>query len=305
MPVGQLIIPPVTPFTEAGQPALNWFADYCAFLAERGAHALFVNGTTGEFPLLNESERRALAEASTEGAGTKAEIFVHVGAASTAEAVRLTLHAREIGAHAVAAVTPYYFAYTQDQILNYYRALVEAAEGFPVYAYTIPQRAGNDITPATYARLAGIGVVGIKDSSGDLNKIMAYLRAAPGTKVFAGADVLALALARIGGHGIVSGPSMMMPELSRAMLEAEGAGDSVLAERLHAIFWEAGDAVGGGGRIDLMRIGMEWRGVQVGPSRSALPGNDPEDRRRVYAALDALAAKAAAAGVELKPYSAA
>ena len=56
----------------------------------------------------------------------------------------------------------------------------------------------------------------------DLNKIMAYLRAAPGAKVFAGADVLALALARIGGHGIVSGPSMMMPELSRSLVHQEG-----------------------------------------------------------------------------------
>ncbi|HWG85380.1 MAG TPA: dihydrodipicolinate synthase family protein, partial [Deinococcales bacterium] len=155
---------------------------------------------------------------------------------------------------------------------------------------------------ATLARLAEMGVVGIKDSSGDLNKIMAYMRAAPGLEVFAGADVLALALSRVGGHGIVSGPSMVMPELTRAMLDAEGAGERERAEELHRIFWAVGDAIGGGGRIDLMRVGAEWRGVPVGHSRSALPGNDPADRERVYAQLDRLAEQAAAAGVTLQPH---
>ncbi|HWG85236.1 MAG TPA: dihydrodipicolinate synthase family protein, partial [Deinococcales bacterium] len=125
MPTNQLIIPPVTPFAEDGQPHLDWFSRYCAFLAERGAHALFVNGTTGEFPLLSEAERRELTEAAIRGA-RNARVFVHVGAASTAEAVRLTVHARTAGAHAVAAVTPYYFAYTQDQIVAYYRGVLDA-----------------------------------------------------------------------------------------------------------------------------------------------------------------------------------
>lgn len=301
MPTQQLIIPPITPLRADESLDLEAFAQHSAFLVERGAHALFVAGTTGESALLGEAERKELARVAVEAVGPRGRVIVHVGGTSSAETRRLALHARAVGAHAVAAVTPYYFAYTQEQLIQHYLELLEALEGFPLYAYTIPQRAGNDLTPASLARLAGLGIAGIKDSSGDLNKIMAYLRAAPGLEVYAGADVLALALSRVGGHGIVSGPSMVMPELFRAMLDADAGGDFQRANALHRLAWAVSDAVGAGARIDWMRAGMEWRGLRAGPSRKPLPTIAPEERPVLEQNLEQLAAQVEALGVRLKP----
>lgn len=296
----QLIVPPVTPTTPAAEPDLDAFASHCTFLVGAGAHALLVNGTTGESVLFSEAERRSLAEIAIQAVGRSGRVFVQAGAASTAETVRLAVHARDSGADAVVAVTPYYFAYGQEQLVEHYATILEALEGFPLYAYTIPQRAANDLTPESLGRLKDLGVVGIKDSSADLNKVMAYLRAAPGLEVFAGADILALALSRVGGHGIVSGPSMVMPELFRAMLDADAAGDTARADELHCLAWALSDAVGGGARIDWMRAGMEWRGLHSGASRKPLPAITSEDREALERRLERLSALVEAAGIELR-----
>ena len=297
----QLIIPPLTTFRSDETLDLDAFQAHCDFLAHRGADALFVTGTTGEFPLLSERERIELYRAAIEAAGGRARIIAHVGAASTAETVRLALAARRLGVHAVAAVTPYYFSYDQHGLIQHYRTLLEAAEGFPVYAYTIPQRAGNDLTPTALATLAASGLAGIKDSSADMNKILAYLRAAPAIEVFVGADAMALAVARAGATGIVTGPGMVVPELFRAALDAQAAGDHRRAETLHQLAWAVSDALGSGAHIHLMRAGMAWRGLTAGVSRRPLPPLSREEARRIAAALDTLRPAIEDAGVRLLP----
>lgn len=293
-----LIIPPLTPFRTEAELDLEAFAKHCAFLVARGAEALFVAGTTGEFPLLSLEERKRLAQVAVEAAGAS-KVIVHVGVASTRATLELALQARALGARAVAAVTPYYFALAQAELVGHYRALLEALEGFPLYAYTIPQHAGNDLEPASLAALAEDGLVGIKDSSGDLGKMLAYLRAAPSLEVYAGADALVLALARVGGRGMVSGPAMVMPELFRAMLDAEASGEHRRAEELHRLAWDLSEAVGNGVRLDWLRAALAWRGLPSGTSRRPLPLITPEQKRGLEQRLESLAQRAEALGVRL------
>jgi len=297
----QLIIPPLTLFRPDETLDLDAFQKHCDFLARRGVDALFVTGTTGEFPLLREKERIELFRAALEAAGSRTRIIAHVGAASTVATRRLALEAKWMGVHAVAAVTPYYFGYQQPHLIQHYAALLEVLEGLPLYAYTIPQRAGNDLDPTSLATLAGKGLAGIKDSSADMNKIVNYLRAAPALEIFVGADSLALAVARSGVSGIVTGPGMVMPELFRAMLDAEAAGDRERAEALHRLAWAVSDILGGGARIHWMRAGMAWRGLPPGNSRSPLPRLSTTEERQIAERLEVLLPSIESAGVRLLP----
>lgn len=294
-----LIVPPVTPMTDDGEALdLAAFERLCDFLARSGANALFINGTSGEFALMNEAERRETARIAVQTVQGRIPVLIHVGAASTAETVRLARHAREVGADAAVAVTPYYFSYSQPQLLEHFRAVLHALESFPLYAYTIPQCAGNDLSLETVQTLAAEGVRGIKDSSGNLTRILSCLRI-PNFEVFIGSDPLALAFLRSGGHGFVSGPAVAAPELFRAMFDAFVRGDQAQTNALYRVANAFSELTGSGG-IPEMKSAAAWRGLRVGRTRPPLTSLSSEVSAALHTRFGAVAAQARALGVNLE-----
>jgi 4-hydroxy-tetrahydrodipicolinate synthase len=153
----------------------------------------------------------------------RARVIAQVGAPGTAETIARLEAAAAAGADATAAVGPYYYHLTQEQLLAHYRALLVAAGPMPLLAYNIPSRTVNDLLPPMIETLAREGLAGIKDSTKSLERLGEYLATAPAGvafEVFAGSDSLAAPALRVGAHGIVSAIANANPELLRAVRDA-------------------------------------------------------------------------------------
>jgi 4-hydroxy-tetrahydrodipicolinate synthase len=196
-----------TPFAEGGVPDLEALRVHVELLVEDGVDGVVVAGTTGEGPLLEEAEIEAAVAAAVQASGDRIEVIAHVGRASTSATTRLAAAVAGAGADALIAVTPYYFAHGDEQLLHHYETLLGAAGGMPVLAYTFPDRTGNELAPEVLDRLAGEGLAGLKDSTKSPDRHREYLevgRRHPDLRVMIGAERLALQSLRGGGAGSIS-----------------------------------------------------------------------------------------------------
>lgn len=196
-----------TPFREDGWVDLDAMRLHIELLAEDGIDGLVPAGTTGEGPLLEESEIATLVATAVQTSAGRLEVIAHVGRASTPATVRLARAAVGSGADAVIAITPYYYDFDQAALRSHYRELLAAVEDVPVLAYTFPDRAGNVLASETLDELAGEGLAGLKDSTKSPERHAEYQEVAarhPGFRLFVGAEALALQAMQGGSAGTIS-----------------------------------------------------------------------------------------------------
>jgi len=194
----------VTPFRD-GQ------VDEAAFvrLVERqiagGAHGLVPVGTTGETATLSHDEHRRVVELCVETAAGRVPVIAGAGSNSTAEAVELVRHAKQVGADAALVVTPYYNRPSQEGLYAHYRAINDAVQ-LPVIIYNVPSRTSIDVSNETLARLAKLpNMVGVKDATGDLGRAsLQRLDCGDDWVMLSGNDDSALGYMAHGGHGCIS-----------------------------------------------------------------------------------------------------
>jgi 4-hydroxy-tetrahydrodipicolinate synthase len=207
----------ITPFTDDGralsEPRLR---DYCDFLIDQGVNGLFAFGTTGEWPLLAESERASGARIVVQQARGRVPVIAHVGAHQTEQVIRLAREAGTAGVDAVSIVSPPFFPLDDDALVDHFTAVARAVAGLPVFLYNIPEFARNDIPPRLFLRVAekAGNVIGLKHSGESLTRIRDYRRAlGAGFRLFNGDDSLALPALHEGVDGLVSGNASARPEL--------------------------------------------------------------------------------------------
>jgi 4-hydroxy-tetrahydrodipicolinate synthase len=196
-----------TPFREEGRIDLDALRAHVRVLVDDGLDGVVPAGTTGEGPLLEESEIGEVVATVVEAAEGRIEVIAHVGRPSTAATVRLAKAAAGLGADAVIAITPYYYAYDDEALVAHYRALIAAADAAPVLAYAFPERTGNELSPEVLDRLAGEGLAGLKDSTKSPERHSEYLEVArrhEGFHVFVGSERLTLRSMEGGGSGTIS-----------------------------------------------------------------------------------------------------
>lgn len=198
---------------------------------------IFACGTNGDFSSLTFSEKVAVVEACAEAAKGKARLIANAGCPSTHETILLGKEFARIGVDAVAAITPYFIACTQEGLYRHYSRVADELP-VPVYIYEIPARTGNSIDIETVARLAKHqNVKGIKDSSGKaerLDALSGIVKANPGFELYAGTDSLILHGLRLGASGCVSGLANVIPEAIRAVAVAFASGDAAAADEAQA-----------------------------------------------------------------------
>jgi 4-hydroxy-tetrahydrodipicolinate synthase len=136
------------------------------------------------------------------------------GSNSTAEAIRLTREAQEVGADGALMISPYYNRPTQEGIYQHYKAVAEAVSGFPIVFYNIPGRTGSNIEPSTMARMAEIkNIVGVKEAAGSIDQVLNIV-AACGDKlaILSGEDSLTFSMMTLGGKGVISTAANVVPK---------------------------------------------------------------------------------------------
>ena len=283
------IVPPVATPMQANEdldlPRLRWFLDH---LIENGVHGVFVLGTNSEFYALDEREKQEVVATAVAHVNRRVPVFAGTGAESTREAIRLTKMAEHEGADGVSVITPYFISPTQQEIFDHYRRIAESTS-LAVILYNNPSMcAGLKIDVDTVARLAQMAnIVGIKDSSGDLQNTNEYLRVVPKRfSVMQGRDTLIYPSLLFGARGAVPASANVAPALCVEIYEAFQRGDhaAALAAQLRLnpirLSLNLGTAPGG------VKAALDLLGMSLGPSRSPIAPLPAEKREKMRSALE-------------------
>ena len=240
------------------------------FLQAAGVDGVFVAGTTGEFPALDDAEREPVLGEALAVFGPE-RVYAHVGAASAYQAERLAARAVALGARNLAAITPYYLPAGPRSLVDYYRRLAAVAGEARIFVYLYGVRSTTTVTPDQLAELAEIpAVAGAKISGEPTARVLEYVAATPDDfVVFSGNDVEFGDFARAGGAGAVSGVSSVFPRPFVALADALRRGDEQAAAAAQDRVKRAVDAVAGAD-IALIKAGLGLQGVPAGPPRVAL-----------------------------------
>ena len=222
-----------TPFTANGDVDTGAAHQLYGFLAGV-VDGLFVAGTTGELPALDDSERLALIEAALDAVGPD-RVIAHIGAPDARRAARLAGSAAGLGATRLAAITPFYLAPRHDEVTAYYDTIRQAAPAAGLYSYVFPERTGLTVAPEQFASLAeAVGLTGAKFSGDAARNVAACAAACPGLKIFSGDDTDLAATLRDGGAGIISARASAYPEVFSALFAALASGSQEEAARHQA-----------------------------------------------------------------------
>lgn len=282
------VIPAViTPFDASGAIDTDALMRYLDRLNGR-VDGYFLCGSYGSGPLMNEAERRAVAETARQVIQPSTPMIVHVGAPDTRTTISLARHAQSIGATAVAAVSPYYYRHSESEIRSFYKALVTSVE-IPVIAYNNPKYSNYSISPRLLKQLHEVGLSGVKDSSGDIGLFYAYLEAIPGGAFtfLIGSQTLLLPALLMGGHGCVSGLSNAFPELIRRVYSAWLDGNREAAVEAQRQANQLRRLTGDGIPIPFYHAVLPMLGIEIGIPR---PPMDPLDSSRLKEIHDELTA---------------
>ena len=202
-----------TAFTETGELDLTSTTRLFEHALEGGVDALFVNGTTGEFPSLTASERQSTLRAAVDVAGAD-RVVAHVGTASPYRAQSLARNAFDLGITTLSILTPYYMPSTLDGVREQVASVLRVAPGARVYLYLFPDRTGVRISPEEAATvIEEFDLYGAKVSIGGTDYVRDLVSSLTGDRaVLSGNDGLLREVLEAGGRGIVSGVSSAVPE---------------------------------------------------------------------------------------------
>lgn len=191
----------------------NAFEKLIEFQIASGVAGLVPMGTTGESPTVSHEEHIEVIRCAVKTAQGRVQIIAGAGSNSTREAVYLARKSQEAGADAVLSVNPYYNKPTQKGMIAHFAAVAEAID-IPVMLYNIPGRCGVNFTPESMAELCekAHNVRAMKEASGDITQMM-RLHELLGSRIdiLSGDDNLFLPLLSVGGKGVVSVLSNILP----------------------------------------------------------------------------------------------
>lgn len=223
----------VTPFKN-GKVDEKALKELVEFHIKNGTTALVPCGTTGESATLSYAEHDKVIELTIEFAKKRIPVIAGTGSNSTDEAIMLTRHAKKSGADASLQVSPYYNRPTQKGLYLHFKAIAEAVD-IPIILYNIASRTGVNIEPETFVKLAEVkNIIGVKEASGSLEQMSRIRKLCPKDfLLISGDDALTLPVMAIGGVGIISVVSNIIPKDVANMCAAFEKGNLKKAEELH------------------------------------------------------------------------
>ena len=240
----------VTPFKN-GQLDETGLRQLIEFQIANGTRGIIPCGTTGESPTLSHEEHERVVAITVEQVNKRIPVIAGTGSNNTAEAIRFTQHARKVGADGALMISPYYNKPTQEGLYQHFRKVAESVD-IPIIVYNIPGRTAVNIEPDTMARLARIdNIVGVKEATGSMKQITDIIaRCGEDFVVLSGEDYITFPLMCVGGKGVISVTSNIVPADMAKMCDLGLAGKwdeaRVLCYRLlplcHALFYETNPA---------------------------------------------------------------
>ena len=288
----QIIAAPFTPMHSDGAVDCGRIAAYHGFLAARNVDGAFVCGTTGEGALLSGAERRRVLEAWVREKEAGFRVFAHVGSECPALSVELAAHARDVGADAIAMVSPTFFKPANEQAVIEQAAVVAAAApGIPFYYYHIPSMTGLALAIPRVIELAEHTIptfAGVKFTHSDVGEYADCLvLAGDRLEILFGRDDLLLAGLAVGGNSAVGSTYNFASGLYRRVIAAFEDGDLEAARAYQTQARRMIDVVVRHG-LPGQKAAMGVAGFDCGPSRLPLRNlnrDEHEHLRKDFKAL--------------------
>lgn len=222
----------VTPFTENG---INFdaFGKLIEDQIKNEVDAIIVCGTTGESATMSEEEKKQAIKFVIDKVGNKTKVIAGTGSNNTMNAINMSKYATEVGADGLLVVTPFYNKTTQNGLVEHYKAIANCTD-LPIVLYNVPSRTGVNILPETCYELSKINnVVAIKEASGNLSqvaKIASLCR--DDLTIYSGNDDQVIPVLSLGGKGVISVISNIMPKYTHDMVKKYLEGNTEEAAKM-------------------------------------------------------------------------
>ncbi len=254
-----------------------------------GVEAIVLTGTTGESPTLTWDEKREIYTRGVRAAAGRCKIIAGTGSNNTATAIAQSRMAADCGVDGLLVVTPYYNKATQPGLVKHYAAIAERVE-LPILAYNVPSRTGMDIAVETCKALSDIpAIVGLKEAGGDISKAARIAAVCgDGLPIYSGNDDQTVPILSLGGAGVISVVSNVVPLEMNALVRSALAGDYALAAAwqrrllplMELMFCQVNPIP--------VKAAMAMVGYDGGACRMPLDELTPENRAKLEASLKSL-----------------
>lgn len=268
----------VTPFDADNKinfPKLQELIDWQ--IAEK-TDAIIICGTTGEAPTLRDEEHMEAIKFAVKAVGGRVPVIAGTGSNDTQHAVEMSQYAESVGADALLLVTPYYNKATQPGLIRHFTTIADSVS-IPMILYSVPSRTSVNIDPQTVLTLSKHpNIQGIKEASGNIAQVVEIARLIPDDfYLYSGNDDMIVPLLSVGGHGVISVLSNVMPRQTHDMVMAYLEGDYAKAVKLqlglkplvNALFCEVNPIP--------VKTALNLMGKEVGPLRGPLYEMEPKN----------------------------
>ena len=277
------MVTPLTADEEINEKALRRLTNH---LIDGKVHGVFAVGSQGEFWALSPDEKRRVWETVVDEARGRVPVYAGTVGVTTRETIELTRTAEKAGIDAVSILTPYFIGPNDDQLFDHYRAVAESTS-LPILVYTNPARTNVKISPGLLARLAQVkGIVGIKDSHGDLELTAEYIRVVPPSfSVLMGRDTLIYAGLSYGTKGGIAATANVKPALVASIYDKYMAGDLPGALQAQRELAPLRLAFAWGTFPVVVKEALNLMGMDVGPCRAPVGPLTAEQREKLKKVL--------------------
>jgi len=273
------MVTPLTADDTINERALRKLTNH---LIAGGVHGVFAMGSQGEFWAFSADEKQRVWEVVVEETNHRVPVYAGTAAITTRETIALTRLAEKAGVDAVSILTPFFVSPNEKELYDHYRAVAESTH-LPILLYTNPARTNVKMSPGLVARLAEIkNIVGIKDSSGDLELTAEYIRAAPQDfSVVMGRDTLILGALMYGAKGAFAATGNVAPRLVVNIYECFKAGDLAGAQRAQEMLALLRHAFSWGTFPVVIKEALDLIGIECGPARAPVGPLSADQRERL------------------------
>ena len=280
----------VTPFTQDDKVNFEELGKMIDFQIAGGTDAIIICGTTGESSTLTHEEHDECIKFAVEHTAGRVPVIAGTGSNSTAEAIRLSTHAQNNGADALLLVTPYYNKATQKGLIQHYTAIANSVD-LPIILYNVPSRTGVNILQQTAVTLAKNvkNIVAIKEASGNISQVAELAALADGCiDIYSGNDDQVVPLLSLGGVGVISVLSNVMPKLTHDMVMSYLNGDVKLSRQLQLSVMNLNKALFCEVNPIPVKEALNMMGWNAGAVRSPLCEMEPQHKELLRKELAAM-----------------
>ncbi len=285
-----IITPIVTPFNRDQEQSLNYPAaqKLTDYLIKAGVSGIFALGTNGEFHVLSRQEKIAFTSKIVQFVNHRVPVFAGAGACSTHEAIKLATEMAQIGVDALSVICPYFIRPSAKELIGYYQEIAASVD-LPIILYNIPQNTGYNLPVSVVKELAkSKNIVGIKDSSGDLELLKQYqsIACAADFQVLIGSDSKISDAYHYGVRAAIAGTSNLIPQTLVALDHALNEQRQEKAQELQESISVLRAALKLGTVPAVLKRALELAQIaEVGPARKPVAETTPQVDDQIIAML--------------------